>query len=323
MLSKIISPYSILALLLAYWAYPIVDHTLKLGGWLAKGTFKAVNVDECQFIKEMTGCEMVQIHKPWDVAILACAEMERRKTWWPPIHRMTLPKDKAPIHDPLYLYDLKSGKVKALPIQGLETEFVSHGFSLYSTSEDSLTMALINHAYTGSRVEFVDLNRGADQAVWKRTVGPDPINMPFPNSIVLTSPESFYVTNDHTHVGGWKRTLEDLFFPAITTVAYYDGIRNTMAIAAEGLQYANGIAMSPDGQYIYVLETAGLDLIAYLRDPVHPEHLHETGRIPLGTALDNLVVDPDTGDLYATQIPQPFVWVAHINNPESVFSPVR
>ncbi|KAI9230542.1 MAG: hypothetical protein DHS80DRAFT_21339 [Piptocephalis tieghemiana] len=323
-ISKILSPYSILVGLAAYWAYPAINHAIQLGGWYQESEFQPLNVEECKVIQGMDGCEMIHIHKPWGVAILACADMERRKTWWPPIHRMTPPKDTStPVHDPLFIYNLRSGKVKPLIIKGLDTEFVSHGFSIYPNSEDSLTLALINHAYTGSRVEFLDLERGSDQAVWRKTVGPNPELMPFPNSVVLTSPDSFYVTNDHAYTDGWKRTLEDLLFPAVTTVVSYDGIHNTMAIAADELKYANGIAMSPDGQYIYVLETAGLDVITYLRDPVHPERLHETGRIPLGTVLDNVAVDPDTGDLYVTQIPQPYVWMAHIQDPKGVHSPIR
>jgi sugar lactone lactonase YvrE len=63
-------------------------------------------------------------------------------------------------------------------------------------------------------------------------------------------------------------------------------------IVADGLNMANGIALSPDGRTAYVAELVGRSLVLFDRD-LATSRLTRRGTVPLGAAPDNLTVRPD------------------------------
>jgi arylesterase/paraoxonase len=86
-----------------------------------------------------------------------------------------------------------------------------------------------------------------------------------PNDIVAVGPRSFYVTNDVE--AGRQSLLGKLQFLArmrAGKVYYFDGV--SMRVAAEGLRFANGIAINSRGTRVYVAETAGPALRVFDRD---------------------------------------------------------
>lgn len=135
-----------------------------------------------------------------------------------------------------------------------------------------------------------------------------------PNDVVAAGPRSFYVTND---VKPGRRTpvaaLHFLMRATSGEVLYTDG--NSWRVAADNLRFANGVAVSPDGERLYVAETAGSALRIYDRDP-------ETGiltlaeTVRLSAAPDNVTVD-EAGAVWIGAHPKPLTTPRHRANPQA------
>jgi hypothetical protein len=183
------SPFAILAVVVGLVVYPRVQHVVRVAGWLNVRGFETYDVGRCEQLSpaQVHGCEMIQIHEKWGVAFLACAHRFRRGKWWPPLGRRTeVAATNPPEQDPIFIYDLGTKALTQVPIVGLPTEYVSHGFSFFPTSEETIALALVNHAYEGSRVELADYRRGAAAIEWRETVF-DPELISYPNSVAMTS----------------------------------------------------------------------------------------------------------------------------------------
>ncbi len=123
-----------------------------------------------------------------------------------------------------------------------------------------------------------------------------------PNDVVAIGPRSFYVSNDTE--AGRSSLLGKLQFLSRTPagkIYFYDGV--AMRVAADGLRFANGIAINSRGTRFYAAETAGQALRIYDRDP-------ETGALALSkieaapAAPDNINVAWD-GALWIGAQPKP------------------
>lgn len=87
-----------------------------------------------------------------------------------------------------------------------------------------------------------------------------------PNDVVAVGLRSFYVTNDVEP--GRSSLLGKLQFvsrAATGKIYYFDGV--SMRVAAEGLRFANGVALNARGTRLYAAETSGQSLRVYDRDP--------------------------------------------------------
>lgn len=123
-----------------------------------------------------------------------------------------------------------------------------------------------------------------------------------PNDVVAVGPRAFYVSND-VEAGrtSFVGKAQFLMRAAAGTIFYYDGV--SMRAAAEGLRFANGLALNAEGTRLYAAETAGQALAIYDRDA-------ETGVLtlaktePLPAAPDNLNVAFD-GALWIGAQPKP------------------
>jgi len=136
-----------------------------------------------------------------------------------------------------------------------------------------------------------------------------------PNSVAAVGPRSFYVTNDvkpgrNTRMGG----IQFLTRAASGQVFYTDG--TVWRIAAEGLRFANGIGVSPDGGSVYVAETSGGAIRFYDRNPANGA-LRETEMIKLGAAPGNISVD-ETGALWVGAMPKPLMAPRHGADPDTL-----
>lgn len=87
-----------------------------------------------------------------------------------------------------------------------------------------------------------------------------------PNDVVAVGPRSFYVTNDaEPGRSSLLGRLQFLSRAASGTIYYFDGV--SMRVAADGLRFANGIALNARGTRLYAAETSGQSLRIYDRDP--------------------------------------------------------
>jgi len=133
-----------------------------------------------------------------------------------------------------------------------------------------------------------------------------------PNNIAAVSADTFYVTNDVTagrHT--WLGAIQFLTRSKQGQVLMYrDGV---WSVAADGLQFANGVALSADQETLYVSESAGKQVRIFDRDP-------ETGAltpqsvVKLPIAPDNLSLDAD-GSLWIAGMPKPLALPGHERNP--------
>jgi arylesterase/paraoxonase len=123
-----------------------------------------------------------------------------------------------------------------------------------------------------------------------------------PNDVVAVGPRAFYVSNDvEAGRGSLVGKAQFLLRAGAGTIFYFDGV--AMRAAAEGLRFANGLALNAEGTRLYAAETAGQALRIYDRDA-------ETGVLtlakiePLPAAPDNLNVAFD-GALWIGAQPKP------------------
>lgn len=200
----------------------------------------------------------------------------------------------------------------ALPVFG------PHGLSLHSGPQGT-RLAVVNHrSRTDTSIELyaVDYTSNGDGSA-----GVTPslrhlrsIESPLftqPNDVLLVGPESFYVTNDHHYVGGWREQAETYLGLDVATLVYGEG--DAVRVAAGGLSYPNGVNISPDGRVIYVTETTDGVLRVYDRD-IATGDLSLRSRIPMGRGPDNIDVTPD-GTLWIAGHPHPMKLSAHAADP--------
>jgi len=123
-----------------------------------------------------------------------------------------------------------------------------------------------------------------------------------PNDVAAVGPRSFYLTND-VNAGRDSLLGKFQFLSRSTTGAiyYFDGV--TTRVAAEGLRFANGVALNQRGTRLYAAESSGQALRIYDRDPASGS-LALADVKPLPAAPDNLTVAWD-GSVWIGAQPKP------------------
>lgn len=168
--------------------------------------------------------------------------------------------------------------------------FLPHGISLYRDEVGRTTLMAVNHPTLGENtIEIFDLFEeeveGAvvRQLVHRRTVSGDLIISP--NDVLAIGHDQFYATNDHGSRSGLGSLLEDYLRLDRSSVIYFDGESTT--VAAKGLTYANGIAMSEDGSQVVVAETTDSTVRFYTRD-LESGDLSLVDKVEVHTGVDNV-----------------------------------
>ena len=130
-----------------------------------------------------------------------------------------------------------------------------------------------------------------------------------PGDIVAVGPRSFYVTNSASGAhGSFLAGAQYLTGQAAGSVLYYDG--NSWSEAADGLKFANGIALSPDGARLYVAESAARRIRIFERDRAMGYLTPAEETIGLGSFPHTLSwKDDDT--LLAGAVPKPLAFAGH------------
>jgi arylesterase/paraoxonase len=190
-------------------------------------------------------------------------------------------------------------------------DFHPHGISLWRSPDGRLLLFAVSHRQTDGSHAVERFQWRNDSLVHLESIV-DPGRMTSPNDVAAVGERSFYVTNDHYHpLPGPARTLEDYLQRAISYVNFYNGTR--FRTVAEGIAYANGVNLSPDGGTLYVAATTGRKVITYARDR-KTGSLAWTDETDLATGVDNIEVD-SRGDLWIGCHPQLLRFVAHAKDP--------
>jgi len=138
-----------------------------------------------------------------------------------------------------------------------------------------------------------------------------------PNNIAAVGPRQFYVTNDVRP--GRNARVSDLHFllrHGLGDVYFVDGA--VWRHVAEGLRFANGVALSRDGEKLYVAETSGNAVRVYDRDKASGA-LSNAETIKLRAAPDNINVDA-SGAVWVGALPKPLT-VPRLKNKASARAP--
>jgi len=282
-----------LTLLIGVPVLAVTGYFLYLAG--DAGEFRSVgdlHPGECRKITGVPGPEDITLHPDWEVALVS--SFDRRAAM-----------DGRIRPGGIFAWALNGSMdapVNLTPDAGID--FRPHGISLFVGPDGRATLFVVNHPgeslsgappKTGSldpahTVEVFALN--GMRLEHRETLAHE--SMISPNDIVAVGHRRFYFTNDHGSAPGWKRTLEDYLRLGWANAVYFDG--DEFHEAADGLSYANGINLSPDGTRLYIAEVTHGRIREYARD-IQTGALDERRRIDVGFGVDNIEIDPETGEL--------------------------
>lgn len=195
----------------------------------------------------------------------------------------------APVNGALYRLDLNDKDAEPIPLWRGEGEgdFRPHGISLYRSGNGAVRLFVINHPADGRQViEIFDVVDG-----WLNHVESlsDPLFVS-PNDLTATGMRAFYAGNDVISQHPVMKMLEMMIPLRRANVIYFDGEK--ASVAASGIAFANGMAVSPDGLRFYVAEMTGKAVRTYERQPVSGA-LTLLNTISLQSFPDNINLDAD------------------------------
>jgi hypothetical protein len=232
-------------------------------------------------------------------------------------------------------------------------DFHPHGLSLWNAGrtrdvDGEEVVFVVNHRREGDFVERFTLARDAATGrpaalVYRESVGGWQLN-----DVAAVGPRAFFVSNWLWFPkGSLLNKFETYLQLKMTRVSRCDpqqgGDTAITCVQATPDEFAmsNGVAVSPDGTLLYIAETIKRDVHVYriggggggggdrndkgdksaaaAADPRAALELVET--IHVGMGVDNLDVDPATGDLYVAGHPQLILFPPHEKDPEAVPAP--
>uniref|UniRef100_A0A8C5MEX9 Paraoxonase n=1 Tax=Leptobrachium leishanense TaxID=445787 RepID=A0A8C5MEX9_9ANUR len=172
--------------------------------------------------------------------------------------------------------------------------FSPHGISSYiDEKDDTVYLFVVNHPHFKTTIEIFKFDEEEENVlVHLKTIKHD--LLPNVNDLVALGPDSFYATNDYFYHDFTMRHVERFLGFQWTNVVYYS--TNEVREAAKGFDSANGIAMSTDRKYIYVADVLSHTITVLEK---HQDwSLSPVKVVQLNTLVDNLFVDPNTGDIW-------------------------
>ncbi|XP_068950587.1 serum paraoxonase/lactonase 3-like [Petaurus breviceps papuanus] len=195
----------------------------------------------------------------------------------------------------IFLMDLNEDKPRAwaLPIRNRfdVQSFNPHGISTFIDKDNAVYLYVVNHPQKKSTVEIFQFE--GESLFHLKTIRHELLFSV--NDITVLGPEQFYATNDHYFNNDFLRKLELYLDLQWTNVIYYSPSK--VKEVANGISFANGITISPDRKYIYVAAVTSHSIHVMKR---HDNwNLTQEKVLKLGTLVDNLSIDPNTGDIWA------------------------
>ncbi|XP_005550232.2 serum paraoxonase/lactonase 3 isoform X2 [Macaca fascicularis] len=212
----------------------------------------------------------------------------------------------------IFLMDLneQNPRAQALEISGgFDKElFNPHGISIFIDKDHTVYLYVVNHPHMKSTVEIFKFEEQQLSLVYLKTIKHELLKSV--NDIVVLGPEQFYATRDHYFTNPFLSLFEMILDLRWTYVLFYSP--REVKVVAKGFCSANGIAVSADQKYVYVADVAAKNI--HIMEKHDNWDLTQLKVIQLGTLVDNLTVDPATGDILAGCHPNPMKLL--IYNPE-------
>ncbi|XP_056341736.1 serum paraoxonase/arylesterase 2 isoform X2 [Oenanthe melanoleuca] len=196
----------------------------------------------------------------------------------------------------IFLMDLNEDNPRAVELRisrGFDlASFNPHGISTYIDRDDTVYLFVVNHPHQKSTVELFKFVEDDNSLVHLKTIRHDLLTSV--NDIVAMGPDSFYATNDHYFTDFLLMFLEMFLGLTWSNVVYYSP--KEVKEVASGFYSANGINVSPDRKYIYIADV--LDHSVYVMEKHANWSLTHVKTLQLDTLVDNLSIDPRTGDIW-------------------------
>ncbi|KAF8557148.1 hypothetical protein OG21DRAFT_1505795 [Imleria badia] len=219
-----------------------------------------------------------------------------------------------PLLDPnprghLFIYVPRTNAVHRLTLDGYPAghDFHPLGMEVYpSHNGSSSNLFIVNHARAQTTIEHFVLDPARlEEARYVRT-----LRSPYfvsPNSIALTSPTSFYVSNDHLltrrlpnpigHVFPVVESIAGLPLSWVTHVSIHedantDDFTLSHTVSALGISFANGVALSPGHTHLAIASTS-LGVVHFYTVDTNTTALAFSHSVPVPFFPDNIVYDDD------------------------------
>ncbi|XP_078372894.1 serum paraoxonase/arylesterase 1-like [Oculina patagonica] len=192
------------------------------------------------------------------------------------------------------------------------TGFNPHGISVYrDPSSGTVSLFVVNHRPDAQAIEIFDFERDTHSLIHRRSVVDELIWSP--NDLHAVGPASFYVTNDnYFHFYSSFLNVVSRFFLynwLHTNIVFYDGFKAIEAIRGV---HPNGIAMDKDERFVFASALHDLSVAVYRRRKDNT--LEASQMIKVGSIVDNINVDPVTGNLWVAGITRALDHTAHSQN---------
>lgn len=257
----------------------IVTIALGLRSLNAFGFFSAVVpsfAGTCHAIGGVTGAEDIVIDDKLGVGFVSASDLRARLGGRPSAL------------DGLYVIAL-NGLAPMRKLEGTPGDFHPHGISLYRAPDGTLTLFAINHRSDDtSSIDSFDVHGQGNEFRLHEIGSIEGGELVSPNAIAAVDRDRFYVTNDHTSQTIFGRMLDDWLILPRANVVYFDGA--VFRIVALRLNAPSGVALSPDGRFLYVSEAFNRRLDSYARHDFSGD-LDFVKMLPIPANLDNLRFD--------------------------------
>uniref|UniRef100_A0A5F9DFD4 Paraoxonase n=1 Tax=Oryctolagus cuniculus TaxID=9986 RepID=A0A5F9DFD4_RABIT len=237
----------------------------------------------------------------------------------------------------ILMMDLKEERPRALELRisrGFDlASFNPHGISTFIDDDDTIYLFVVNHPEFKNTVEIFKFEEEENSLLHLKTIRHE--LLPSVNDVIAVGPAHFYATNDHYFSDPFLKYLETYLNLHWANVIYYSP--NEVKVVADGFDSANGINISPDKKsalcahpqtecllpyplpppwYIYVADILAHEI--HVLDKHSNMNLTQLKVLQLDTLVDNLSVDPSSGDIWAGCHPNgQKVYVYDPNNPPS------
>ncbi|XP_072506839.1 serum paraoxonase/arylesterase 1-like [Notamacropus eugenii] len=197
----------------------------------------------------------------------------------------------------ILLMDLNEENPEAvvLPIHGDGLDRASlnpHGISTFTDEGNTVYLFVVNHPHFRTTVELFQFQEEERSLLYLKTIQHE--LLPNVNDLVAVGREHFYATNDHYFSDPSLWPWELYLGLKWSNVVYYSS--SEVREVASGFDVANGINVSPDGKYLYVAELLGHKIHVF--EKLANGNLKALKALTFDTLVDNLSVDPTTGDVW-------------------------
>lgn len=211
------------------------------------------------------------------------------------------------------LYVLSLGDATHLTrLAGTPADFHPHGISLLRDADGLVLMAINHHADGTNSVEVFDVKLGGNAVLLSETGNIESRELVSPNAIAAVDRERFYIANDHGSTTALGRALDDYLVLPRANLLYFDG--TVFRVVAQHLAFPSGLALSPDGHFLYATEANARRLDTFTRQPVSGA-LDETGTLDIPSNVDNLRFD-SAGNLWVGSHPKALAMAAFRADPK-------